>query len=81
MAEQEIRQLKQIKRELEEIKERTGNPRRSFVSGIFYGAGAFIGGILAVTLIGWLLSFLGIIPGLGELVTYLQDLINQLPRK
>jgi len=72
----EIRQLKQIKRELEEIKDRTANPRRSFVNGILYGAGAFIGGIIAVALLGWLLSFLGVIPGLDVISDYLQSLLS-----
>jgi hypothetical protein len=72
----EIRELKQIKRELEEIKDRTANPKRMFVNGILYGAGAFLGGIIAVALIGWLLSFLGVIPGLDVIAEYLQTLLS-----
>jgi hypothetical protein len=71
----EIRELKQIKRELEEIKDRTANPKRMFVNGILYGAGAFLGGIIAVALVGWVLSILGIIPGLAVIVEYLQSII------
>ena len=72
----EIRELKQIKRELEEIKDRTANPKRMFVNGILYGAGAFLGGIIAVALVGWLLSFLGVIPGLDVIAEYLQTLLS-----
>lgn len=72
----EIRELKQIKRELEEIKDRTANPRRSFINGILYGAGAFIGSIIAVALLGWLLSFLGVIPGVDVISEYLQSLLS-----
>jgi hypothetical protein len=78
---QEVRQLKQIRRELEEIKDRTANPKRMFVNGILYGAGAFVGGILAVTAIGWVLSFLGIIPGLSHIVEYMQGLVESIPGK
>lgn len=72
----ELKQLKQIKRELEEIKDRTGNPRRIFQNGVLYGAGAFLGGILAVSLVGWLLSFLGVIPGLDVITDYLQSVVR-----
>lgn len=78
---EEVRQLKQIKRELEEIKDRTANPRRMFFNGIMYGAGAFVGGIVAVALLGWLLSFLGIIPGLSHMVEYMQGLVESIPGK
>lgn len=72
----EIKQLRQIKRELVEIKDRTANPRRMFINGVLYGAGAFVGGIIAVALVGWVLSFLGVIPGLHVLTDYLQTLVR-----
>lgn len=71
-----LRHLKRIERELGEIRDRTGSPKRAFVNGILYGAGAFIGGVVAVALIGWLLSFLGVIPGLNAITDYLQSLIR-----
>jgi hypothetical protein len=79
--EQELRQLKEIKKELSEIKERTVNPKRVFFNGVLYGAGALVGGIVAVALIGWLLAVLGIIPGLNELADYLRSLMGQLPSR
>lgn len=72
----EIKQLKQIKRELEEIKDRTANPKRMFMNGILYGAGAFLGGVIALSLAGWLLSFLGVIPGLDVIADYLQSVVR-----
>jgi hypothetical protein len=77
----ELRQLKEIKQELSEIKERTANPRRVFFSGVVYGAGALVGGILAVALIGWVLAVLGIIPGFGDLAQYLSSLMDKLPSR
>lgn len=78
--EKELRQLKEIKKELSEIKVRTNDPRRSFINGILYGAGALVGGIIAVAIIGWTLNVLGIIPGLNELADYIHSLVEELPR-
>lgn len=81
MADAELRQLKRIEKELEEIKERTANPKRSFFIGILQGAGAIIGGIFAVALIGWILAVLGIVPGLGDIVAYLRSVVNNVPTR
>lgn len=62
-----LKHLQRIENELEEIKDRTGNPRRAFMYGILYGAGAFVGGILAILLLGWVLHILGFIPGFESL--------------
>lgn len=78
--EKELRQLKEIKKELSEIKDRTANPKRVFLNGILYGAGALVGGILAVALIGWVLNILGIIPGFNEVADYIHSLVEELPR-
>ncbi|MBL8158777.1 hypothetical protein JNK62_04555 [bacterium] len=77
----EIKQLKEIKKELVEIRERTASPKHSFINGVLYGAGALVGGIVAVALIGWILNVLGIIPGFSELSDYVRSLIDQLPRR
>ena len=76
-----LKQLERIGEELEEIKERTNNPRWSFLLGIMQGAGAIVGGILAITLIGWMLSALGVIPGFGSIADYLHSLLDKLPSK
>ena len=55
-----LKTLERIERDLEDLK---GSPKRTFLYGIIYGAGAFVGGILAIILIGWILSILGVIPG------------------
>lgn len=67
-----LKQLKRIENELEEIKERSSDPKRTFLFGILYGAGAFVGGILAIVLLGWLLSIAGLIPGLSEISQKIQ---------
>jgi hypothetical protein len=55
-----LKQLERIEKDLEQIK---GSPQRTFLYGIIYGMGAFIGGIFAIILLGWVLSVLGVIPG------------------
>jgi hypothetical protein len=79
--EKELRQLREIKKELSEIKERSSDIKRTFLHGVLYGAGALVGGILAVALIGWVLNILGIIPGFGELADYGRSLMEQLPSR
>lgn len=81
MADKELKQLKEIAKELSEIKKGTNDPKRYFLNGIVYGAGAFVGGILAIAIIGWILNVLGIIPGLSELAEYIRSLLAQLPSR
>jgi hypothetical protein len=68
-----LKSLQRIEKDLEDLK---GNPKRTFFNGVLYGAGAFVGGVLAIVLIGWLLSIAGLIPGVGELVDYVQRAID-----
>jgi len=69
----EVKQLIKIEKKLEEIKDRTGDTRRAFFYGLMQGAGAVLGGIAAIMLLGWLLSILGIIPGFGDIAEYLRQ--------
>jgi len=72
-----LEHLQKIETELEEIKDRTANPQRSFLSGILYGAGALVGSILAIIILGWILSLLGVVPGFGSLATYLHSIVDR----
>jgi len=78
--EEGLERLERIEEDLEEIKERTPNKRKSFIYGVWYGAGALIGGILALALLGYILSIFGVIPGLGEIARYLQDIVDRFHR-
>ncbi len=68
-----IEHLERIEDKLDEIKEREPNHRTSFINGIWQGAGALIGGVIALSLLGWILSAVGIIPGLGDIAHALQE--------
>ncbi len=76
LEEEAIRHLARIEEDLEEIKNRTPNRRQSFVNGVWHGAGALIGGILGLALLGWVLSFFGVIPGVSVIAHFLQSMID-----
>ncbi len=69
IAEEGPKHLEQIKNELEEIKERTSAQRPPFLYGLLQGAGALVGGILMLALLGWMLSFFGVIPGFATIAS------------
>jgi len=75
-----LRHLAAIEQELEEIKERTPSPRQAFWNGMLQGGGAIVGGILAVVALGIILSYLGVIPGLGHIAPYLQNALDRAGR-
>jgi hypothetical protein len=75
-----LRHLKNIEEDIEELKQRTANPKRSFLIGILWGAGTVFGTILAFALIGWGLSFFGFIPGFTEMAEYIRSLVGQARR-
>jgi len=72
-----LEHLERIETELEEIKDRTANPSRSLLMGILSGAGAVLGSILALIILGWLLSLLGVIPGFSSITTYLHSVVDR----
>jgi hypothetical protein len=72
-----LEHLANIEQELEAIKERTPTPHRAFVYGLLQGAGALVGGVVALILLGWVLALFGIIPGLATISHYLQNAVTQ----
>lgn len=78
--EEGLEHLKNIQEELSEIKEQTANPWASFWRGMLQGAGAIVGGIAAIILLGWVLSLLGILPGFSVIVDSIRTAMSQLHR-
>jgi hypothetical protein len=68
----EVAELKKIERQVSEIKAHTTNPLRSLLNGMLYGAGWVVGSVVALALLGWVLSLVGFVPGFGELANYLR---------
>ncbi|MFA6408190.1 MAG: hypothetical protein WCW36_01795 [Candidatus Paceibacterota bacterium] len=74
--EEGLQHLEHIEQELEEIKDRsTPTHSGSFINGVWQGAGALVGSIIALALLGWVLSLFGVIPGLGAIATYMQSIV------
>lgn len=76
----DIEQLEEIQTDLQELKHLTGSNKAWFVRGILQGAGAIIGSILMVIVLGWTLSILGVIPGVSEIADYIRVYLNQVNR-
>jgi hypothetical protein len=71
-----LEHLANIESELEEIKERTADPKRSLFNGVLSGMGAILGSILALIILSWVLSLLGIFPGLSSLAAYMHSIVD-----
>jgi hypothetical protein len=72
-----LEHLSRIEDELEAIKDRTPGPKRSFINGIWQGAGAVAGSIFSILLLGWMLSAFGLVPGLGFITSHLQQAVAE----
>lgn len=77
---QDIEKLEEIKSDLEDLKHLTGSSKEWFYRGILQGAGAIIGSILMLIVLGWVLSILGIIPGVSEIADYFGTYVDQVHR-
>ena len=78
--EEGLKRLEHIDKELEEIKQRTPVRPLGFAYGLWQGAGVLLGGIFALTLLGWVLSLFGLIPGFGTIAAYLQSIVATFRR-
>lgn len=71
-------EAKKVETLLGEIKSNTQNkPAKNFLNGMLYGAGIVLGTIVGVVLVGWLLSILGIIPGVDSLAHKFSDILQK----
>lgn len=75
-----LERLESIEEDLEEIKNRTPDRRKSFVYGFWHGVGALVGGILGLSILGWVLTVFGVVPGLDQVVPYLQTMVDNFKR-
>jgi hypothetical protein len=49
--------------------------------GVLYGAGAFVGGIIAIIIVGWVLSIIGVLPGFDELESTLTETYESVRKR
>jgi len=80
MAEQqsELKELKKITGELKAVKANTGSSWTAFWRGVLQGAGAIVGGILTVALIGMILSIMGVIPGFQSIAASISAVVSRI---
>lgn len=76
-----IEHLEVIEQELKEIKERTGGRWNSLRNGLWQGIGAAVGWVVGLILLGLVLSYSGVIPGFGEIVTYFKGVASVAPHR
>ncbi|MBP7770582.1 MAG: hypothetical protein KA066_01570 [Candidatus Pacebacteria bacterium] len=71
-------EAKKVEALLDEIKSNTqARPGKSFYNGMLQGAGIVLGTIVAVVLVGWLLSILGVIPGVDVLAQRFAEILDR----
>lgn len=78
--EREIQELKKITEELHAVNVNTGSSWVAFWRGVLQGGGAVVGSILAIILIGIVLSILGFIPGVRDISAYVASVVAHLQR-
>lgn len=76
----DVEQLEEIKTDLEDLKHLTGSSQAWFFRGILQGAGAIVGSIAMLILLGWLLSLLGFFPGLSDISNYIAGYADKVSR-
>ncbi len=69
--------LENIEDELEAIGDRTSS-WRAFLNGVLHGAGIIAGTLLGLAVLGWLLSIFGVVPGLDEFKSYVEELREEI---
>ncbi len=67
----EVRQLREIKKELKNIESNT-SAKWWILHGMLYGAGWIVGSLLAILIIGWILTAAGVIPGISHIIPDIQ---------
>ncbi len=76
----DVEKLEEIQTDLQDLKHLTGSNKAWFIRGILQGAGAIVGSILMLIVLGWILSILGVIPGVSEIAEYLRGYADQVTR-
>lgn len=71
------KEIKHVEEVLEDIRDNTQLPWwRVILNGFLHGTGIVIGTTLGIAALGWILSIFGIIPGVGEIAAYLQNIVQ-----
>lgn len=77
----QLKELREISEDLEVLRVQSTSHKASFVRGVFQGAGAVVGGVIALALLGWLLTLLGVIPGFDSFEQYLDTVVRDFEHR
>lgn len=80
MLDSDVEKLEEIQTDLQDLKHLTGSSKAWFYRGILQGAGAIVGSILMLILLGWVLSLIGFFPGLSEIADYIRGYTDKVTR-
>ncbi|HRH24597.1 MAG TPA: hypothetical protein PK109_03350 [Candidatus Paceibacterota bacterium] len=72
--------LEEIAATLTAIRAQGTDWKRAMYMGLFQGAGVIIGSIIALALLGWVLTLLGVVPGFDGFETYLNSIVTEYQR-
>ena len=75
---QGLEHLAQIEEALDEIADNTPSTWRAFLYGVLQGAGAIVGSVIMLSLLGYVLTWFGLFPGFGVITHYMQDAVTKL---
>ncbi len=80
MTEQEFqKEIQEIKGELKKISGNTkGNIWKSFITGTLSGLGGVVGVAIALTVLGWILNVVGVIPAFRTQVLHIEQTLDSL---
>jgi len=70
-------EVKKVETLLGEIKTNTADrPAKNFMKGVWQGAGIVAGTLLAVLILGWVLTIMGVIPGADVIAERISDTLR-----
>lgn len=79
MNNEQRKEVRRVERLLGDIRENTKvHWIKSLMSGMLYGVGVVVGTVVAVALLGWVLSLFDVIPGLGEITYKIQTALQRV---
>lgn len=76
----QLKELRDIGDDLDVLRKQTTR-KASFLRGMYQGAGAVLGGVIALALLGWVLGILGFIPGFSSFEEYLGGVVRDFERR
>lgn len=72
--------LERIEQELTAFRKESNGLSANLLRGIAHGAGYVVGAALIITVIGWILNIVGIIPAFGDQISELRSMLESISK-